>query len=107
MPPKFLQYRVVWLWLLWHLPAMYAVPLATWLQSRGNNHSEDGLCLLCQAASRIKAARHDFTEGIYSGYCSKCGLPKSKWPTYCANKVVQVNNKPRLKAAQRHKQLFW
>jgi hypothetical protein len=93
-------------WLLWHLPNSPAVWLANKLLRPVPHEPIEQVCVPCHAASRIKRAQHDLTHGPHSEYCSKCGMPVNKWPRYCANKVVHVNNRGN-RAGGRHKPIFW
>lgn len=95
-------------WLLWRLPHTPAVWIAKRYTRAAPHDAADGVCLPCHAANRIKRAQHDATVGpLRTVYCSKCGLDSWKWSRYCANKVVQVNNRAARTPRAWYKPVFW
>lgn len=83
-------------WILLHGWRLFAEMLFEWAKSQP--HTLNGFCWPCTVDERIANDNHKFTEGPLSNYCSKCGFDVKDWPSYCANKVMKVNNpKPKQK----------
>lgn len=83
-----------------HWPRILAGPFMRWADNQP--HDPNQSCWPCASRARRVTDQHNYTTGPYTNYCSKCGLDYEKWPRYCANKTVKVNNKP-----QTRRPLFW
>lgn len=91
-----------------HWPRCIAYLFVEWVELHRAEHTDDhNPCLACLAYQRRKADSHMPTIGPQSEYCSKCGLPVSKWPPLCANRVVQINNKQATQSPSLLRRLFW
>ncbi len=99
------RWQRAYLWILRNGPRL----LAHWLADYAVNvpHNEaSAWCWPCEARGRVKRDAHTYTIGpLAIEYCSKCGLEKSKWPTWCSNRVERVRNKPTPKP--RHVSVGW